>query len=212
VVGHPPAARRAAERATARLRAAVATTNAGKLAELASLLGRRLDLVPAPPDHQPAEETADTYLENARLKARALAARTGGAALADDSGIEVDALAGRPGVHSSRYGASAEERNARLLTELRGEVGAQRAARFRTALVLVLEDGREIAGEGACEGTIAEAPRGADGFGYDPLFVPRGGERSFAELPSGEKDRRSSRAVAARALLAALDRLDAPAV
>ncbi len=184
----------------------VATTNAGKLRELAELLGPRLELRPAPPEYRPVEEHGATYLENARLKARALHRVAGGAALADDSGLEVDALEGRPGVHSARYGDTAEERNRRLLEGVRGRSGTARRARFRTALVLVLDGGREVPGEGACEGRIAEAPFGGGGFGYDPIFlVPELG-RTFAELSAEEKNRRSARALAARALLAALDR------
>ena len=186
---------------------AAATTNAGKVRELAALLGSRLDIVPAPASYQAPEETGETYLENARIKARALAAITGGAAFADDSGLEVDALGGRPGVHSSRYGATAAERNERLLGELRERVGDARRARFRTALVIVLADGTEVAAEGSCEGVIATDPRGENGFGYDPLFlVPELG-RTFAELSAAEKDRLSARAVAARALVSELDRL-----
>lgn len=186
---------------------AAATTNPGKLRELAALLAPRLELQPAPADHDAPPEHHESYLENARAKAHALAARVGGAALADDSGLEVDALAGRPGVRSARYGGSAAERNRRLLEELRGRVGAGRRARFRTALVLILPGGGEVAVEGTCEGEIAPEPRGADGFGYDPLFLVPDLGATFAELPPAEKNHRSARAVAARALLGELDRL-----
>ncbi|MBI2962177.1 MAG: RdgB/HAM1 family non-canonical purine NTP pyrophosphatase [Deltaproteobacteria bacterium] len=185
---------------------AVATTNPGKLRELAALLGPRLELRPAPPEYRPVEERGGSYLENARLKARALHQLVRGPALADDSGLEVDALGGRPGVESARYGDSAEERNRRLLDELRGRRGAERRARFRTALVLVLGGGREAHGEGACEGRIAEAPYGGGGFGYDPIFLVPDLGRTFAELSSEEKNRRSARSLAARALLAEIDR------
>jgi XTP/dITP diphosphohydrolase len=183
--------------------AAVATTNEGKLRELAALLAPVIELVLAPRGYEPPEETGSTYLENARIKARALAEVARGAALADDSGLEVDALGGRPGVHSSRYGATPAERNARLLDELRGRIGDERLARFRTVLVLVRPDGSELVGEGTCEGVIADEPRGRRGFGYDPLFVVPELGRTFAELSAEEKGRRSSRALAARALLAA---------
>jgi XTP/dITP diphosphohydrolase len=183
--------------------AALATTNEGKVRELAALLAPAIELARAPRGYEGPQETGETYLENARIKARALADITRSAALADDSGLEVDALGGRPGVHSSRYGATAAERNARLLDELRGRVGAERRARFRTVLVLVRPDGSELAAEGTCEGVIANEPRGDRGFGYDPLFlVPELG-RTFAELRAEEKAVRSSRALAARALLAA---------
>jgi len=186
----------------------VATTNAGKVRELAALLAPALEIVAAPASYEAPDETGETYLENARIKARALARSTGGAALADDSGLEVDALGGRPGVHSSRYGTTPEQRNARLLEELRGAVGAERSARFRTALVLARTDGREISVEGVCEGWIATEPRGAGGFGYDPLFLLPDLDLTFAELATAEKNRRSARAAAARALLAALGPLD----
>jgi XTP/dITP diphosphohydrolase len=184
--------------------AAAATTNAGKVRELGLLVAPAIQLVPAPRCYRAPEETGATYLENARIKARALAHVTRSAALADDSGLEVDALGGRPGVHSSRYGVTTAERNARLLDELRGRVGDERRARFRTVLVLIRPDGSELAAEGTCEGVIADEPRGDRGFGYDPLFlVPELG-RTIAELSGEEKALRSSRAVAARALLAVL--------
>lgn len=183
-----------------------ATTNAGKLRELSRLLGPALEIRPAPPDFEPAEETADSYVENARLKARALAALVGGPALADDSGLEVDALGGGPGVHSARYGATAAERNRRLLEELSAFSGPERRARFRTALALAFADGREVVGQGACEGEIAQSPRGAGGFGYDPLFLVADLGRTFAELSANEKNRLSARSVAARALLVELER------
>lgn len=184
-----------------------ATTNPGKLRELGALLGARLELRPAPLEYWPAEESGATYLENARRKARALYQLVRGPALADDSGLEVDALGGRPGVHSARYGDSAAARNRRLLDELRGRAGAERRARFRTALVLIVDGGRELHGEGVCEGEIAEAPQGGEGFGYDPMFLVRELGRTFAELSSEEKNHCSARSVAARALLAELDRV-----
>ena len=184
-----------------------ATTNTGKLAELAALLGPVLEIRPAPDAYAAPEETGRSYLENARLKARALFRRTGAAALADDSGLEVDALGGAPGLHSARFGADVESRTARLLAAL---AGRDRRARFRTALVLVLADGREIEGEGDCEGEIVSEPRGCGGFGYDPVFLVPGLGRTLAELTTEEKNRLSARARAARALLAALARYDAP--
>jgi XTP/dITP diphosphohydrolase len=184
-----------------------ATTNPAKLRELTELLGSRLRLVSPPePYHAPAESGA-SYRENARIKAYALFAELGTASLADDSGLEVDALGGRPGLRSARYGDEAEDRNRRLLEELRGRVGNERRARFHTAIVLVLPDGRELIGEGQCEGEIGEAPRGSAGFGYDPLFLLPALGRTLAELTRAEKNRVSARADAARALARELDRL-----
>jgi XTP/dITP diphosphohydrolase len=185
----------------------LASANGDKVRELAALLATRLRLVAAPEGYVEPEENGCSYLENARIKARALFARTRRAVLADDSGLEVDALGGRPGIHSARYGTTAEDRCRRLLGELTGRSGEERRARFRTAIVLLLDDGSEISAEGSCEGEIADRPRGAGGFGYDPLFlVPHLG-RTFGELPSEEKDRLSARAAAARALVGTLDRL-----
>jgi XTP/dITP diphosphohydrolase len=180
----------------------LASTNAGKVRELGTLLAPALDLQPAPAGYRAPDETGETYLANARIKALALAAILGGAALADDSGLEVDALGGRPGVHSSRYGGGAPERNVRLLEELAGVAGPERSARFRTALVLVRADGSELSAEGSCEGVIAADPRGDRGFGYDPLFLVPALGRTFGELTMEEKHRLSARAAAARALLA----------
>ncbi|HSD11084.1 MAG TPA: RdgB/HAM1 family non-canonical purine NTP pyrophosphatase [Candidatus Binatia bacterium] len=184
-----------------------ATANPAKLRELAELLGSRLRLVPAPEPYRAPPESGASYRENARIKAHALFAALGTAALADDSGLEVDALGGRPGVQSARYGVEAADRNRRLLEELRGRVGGERRARFRTAIALVLADGRELIAEGHCEGEIAEAPRGSGGFGYDPLFLLPWLGRTLAELTSEEKNRVSARAEAAHALLRELDRL-----
>jgi XTP/dITP diphosphohydrolase len=183
-----------------------ASANPHKVAELATLLGSRLRVVAAAGDYRPPAETGVGYADNARIKARELFARLHGPALADDSGLEVDALGGRPGVHSARYGATAADRNQRLLEELRGRAGSARSARFHTALVLILPDGRELVAEGRCEGEIADRPRGTGGFGYDPLFlVPELG-RTFGELDADEKNRLSARAFAARALLDELER------
>jgi XTP/dITP diphosphohydrolase len=190
------------------LRVTAATTNPGKIRELATLFGGRLRLSPAPPTHVPPAEEGESYLDNARLKARALFTATGGAALADDSGLEVDALGGRPGVHSARYGASPAERVERLLGELGGRRGRERSARFRTALVLVLGDGREIATEGTCEGEIADSPRGGAGFGYDPVFLVPALGRTFGELPIEEKNPLSARGAAAAALIAEIEKLE----
>jgi XTP/dITP diphosphohydrolase len=147
---------------------------------------------------------------NALLKARHAARLTGCPALADDSGLEVDALDGAPGVYSARFaGAGADDlaNNARLLAELRGVPGRRRA-RYRAAIVLVrdAEDPSPLIAEGTWEGRIAHAPRGHGGFGYDPLFLVGDGELTAAELDPIAKNRVSHRAVALAALLAALDR------
>ncbi len=184
----------------------VATRNPGKLREIAAILGAasptQLLSLRDFPDYVPPPETEPDYVGNARLKARDAAARLGMPALADDSGIEVQALGGAPGPRSARFaGEDADDRanNARLLRDLEGAV--TRAARYRCAVVLAWPDGREVAAEGTCEGTIGFEPRGTGGFGYDPYFVMPGG-RTMAELPAEEKNRVSHRARALQALLA----------
>jgi len=149
------------------------------------------------------EETGSTYLENALLKARAAAAALGEPALADDSGIEVDALGGRPGPRSARFAGedATDERNLEeLIRVLKGVPGSGRTARYRCVAVLAFTDGRELHAEGTSEGILEPKPRGARGFGYDPIFVPGGGDRTMAELTDEEKDRISHRGRAFRAL------------
>jgi len=155
------------------------------------------------------EETGTTFEENARLKAAAYARATGEWVLADDSGLEVDALAGRPGVLSARYAGPEQDagRNiGRLLGELDRVPDDRRAARF--VCVAVVHDGIRVLAEarGTCEGTIVRAPRGSGGFGYDPVFLVPDLGRTFAELSAAEKDRRSHRARALTDLRAALVR------
>ena len=175
----------------------LATANPAKIAEFRALLdglGYEIrSLADLPGVALPAEgETS--YADNARSKARAVARATGAIALGDDSGLEVDALGGRPGVASARYGGpglSDAERVARLLAELAG--ARARTARFRCVLALVAPWGAEVTVEGLVEGVVGEAPRGHGGFGYDPVFlVPELG-RTFAELAAGEKHRLSHR-------------------
>jgi XTP/dITP diphosphohydrolase len=149
------------------------------------------------------EETGSTYLDNALLKARAGAAALGEPALADDSGIEVDALGGRPGPRSARFAGedTTDQRNLdELIRALKGVPGSGRTARYRCLAVLAFPDGREIHAEGTCEGTLVGKPRGTRGFGYDPIFVPEGRDRTMAELSDEEKDRISHRGRAFRAL------------
>jgi XTP/dITP diphosphohydrolase len=177
-----------------------ATTNAGKLRELRGLVGGALEvlgLADVAPIPEPAED-ADTFEENAVLKARAYARAAGLPALADDSGLCVDALGGRPGVLSARYAPGDDRaRYEKLLRELEGVPDARRTAAFRCALALALPDGRVHVEVGACTGTIAHAPRGSHGFGYDPVFrLPDG--RHLAELSSEEKGALSHRGAAFR--------------
>jgi XTP/dITP diphosphohydrolase len=186
----------------------LATANPGKVRELAPLVAewgplalRSLADVGAV---ETPEETGETYEANAVLKARAVATATGLPALADDSGLEVDALDGRPGVFSARYGDSEASRNERLLAELRGVPEERRTARYRAVVALAWPDGAVVTGEGTCEGRIAEAPRGTAGFGYDPLFVATELGRTVGESSVEEKTRVSHRARAMRALGRAL--------
>jgi XTP/dITP diphosphohydrolase len=149
------------------------------------------------------EETGRGYLENALLKAEAAAAATGQAALADDSGIEVDALGGGPGPRSARYageGATDEANLRALLRALAGIPRAGRTARYRAVAVLARPEGEEVHAEGTCEGIIGAKPRGTGGFGYDPIFEPLGWDRTMAELSPEEKDRISHRGRAIREL------------
>lgn len=183
----------------------LASRNRGKLAELEALAGGALRLRLAPADLPEIPEDADTYLGNALVKARAVAAAVGGPALADDSGLEVDALDGAPGVRSARFGGlgkSDTERSTLLLETIAD--ATRRTARFRC--VLVLFDGRDwCSAEGTLEGEITRAPRGPGGFGYDPVFsVAALGGRTLAEVDAAEKNRISHRAVAMQSLLAQL--------
>src|SRR4030095_6464028 len=144
-----------------------------------------------------------TLVATARTRARAAPGATGQVALADDTGLEVDALGGEPGVYSARFAgehASFEDNNRLLLERLRGIHGVNRRARFRCVFVLASPDGKEVSAEGKLEGFIATEPRGTNGFGYDPLFVPEGSERTLAELAAAEKNAISHRGRAARAL------------
>ena len=205
----------------------VATTNRGKLAELRALLssvaidlvsvqelGRKIDVL----------EDGETFEQNAMKKARIVAAAVTMPTLADDSGLEVDALDGRPGVRSARFAgerASDAENNVKLLAELEAATGRfdprmsmvdyerARRARFRCALVLLdpVDPARPLQAMGSCEGYIARAPSGAGGFGYDPIFVVReAGGRTMAEVAEAEKNQLSHRARAVAALLPKLER------
>jgi XTP/dITP diphosphohydrolase len=188
------------------VRLVCASANPDKVAEIEAIVGPSVELVPRPPDVPDVVEDAETLEGNARLKAAAIASATGEASVADDTGLEVVALGGRPGVRTGRYAgedATYAENRAKLLTELDGL--EDRRARFRTVAIVVWPDGRELAVEGVCDGSIAWAERGDRGFGYDPLFVPDGGEgRTFAEMSEREKHALSHRGRAFRALVDAL--------
>lgn len=189
-------------------RIVLATANAGKHAELVGLLAGHIEVLARPPEVGDVVEDSGTLLGNARLKAQAIMVATGEAALADDTGLEVDALGGRPGVESSSFGGldHDDDRNvAKLLLELRGVPLTERTARFRTVLVLLAPDGRELVTEGVVEGVIAEARSGVEGFGYDPVFVPSEGDgRTFARMTRAEKAAISHRGRALRSLAASL--------
>ncbi len=149
------------------------------------------------------EEPHDTYLENALEKARTVAAALGVPAVADDSGIEVDALGGAPGPRSARYAGEDADDDENLMTLLAAVTSVpadERTARYRCVASVAWPDGREVWADGVCEGTIDLLPRGTGGFGYDPAFVPEGQERTMAELTDEEKDRISHRGRAFRAL------------
>lgn len=195
----------------------LATKNRGKIREILAIcddwpvewaLGRS----PDGPDRLASwwtdvEETGQTYLENARLKAGVLAKRVGVPALADDSGIEVDPLGGGPGVRSARFAGeeATDGTNLRLLVDrIRDVPEAERTARYRCVAVCAWPDGRDVWAEATCEGHLILGPRGTRGFGYDPIFVPDGETRTMAELSDGEKNAISHRGKAFRALRAKL--------
>ncbi len=191
----------------------VASHNAGKIAELRELFAGS----PWEPQefagYVEVEETGRTYVENALLKARALhrLLRARGLAdpvLADDSGLEVRALGGGPGVDSASFGGDVSwpARRAALLAAVGDAAGEERAARFVCTLAWIEPDGTELVVRGEVSGVIAECERGAGGFGYDPIFLPEGSDRTFAELSPAEKHRLSHRGRAVRALFAALRR------
>ncbi len=192
-------------------RVVLASGNAGKLREFADMLADAgIELVPQSDFAvTPPPETAVTFIENALIKARHAARETGLAAIADDSGLEVDALGGAPGVHSARFaGAHGDDRenNARLLGELDGVPSERRTARYRAVLIHLraADDPAPIVAEGTWEGRIATAPRGDGGFGYDPLFELSDG-RTAAELPAQEKNLLSHRGKALAELRRRLD-------
>ena len=196
------------------MRLVLASANPDKAAEISAILSAAvpgLDLAPRPDGVPDVDETGTTLLENARLKAAAIATATGEAAVADDTGLVVDALDGAPGVWSARFagdGATYADNVAKLLSELAGVAPERRTARFETVALVRWPDGREVTATGAVEGVIATEGRGDGGFGYDPVFVPvEGNGRTFAELAPEEKHALSHRGRAFRALAAELANL-----
>jgi XTP/dITP diphosphohydrolase len=189
------------------VRLVLATANPDKAREITDALresGVDVELLPRPTGVPDVEETGDTLEQNARLKAVALCEATGLPALADDTGLEVAALGGAPGVRSARYagvGASYADNVAALLRAMGGLDGEERRARFATVAIARWPDGREVAALGEVEGVILAAPRGDGGFGYDPVFVPLEGDgRTFAEMAPSEKQAVSHRGRALRTL------------
>jgi XTP/dITP diphosphohydrolase len=195
------------------MRVVLASSNAGKLREFCELLAsarfeisRQSDFGIAPPP-----ETGDTFLDNALIKARNASRLAGLPAIADDSGIEVDALNGAPGVYSARFageGAGDQANLDKLLALLRDVPPEKRSARYRCVVVFVANpaDSQPLVGEGTWEGRIIDERRGSGGFGYDPSFVPAGETRTVAEMPAAEKHAQSHRGQALRAFLAQLAR------
>lgn len=183
-----------------------ASANPDKVVEIQAILDGVVDLLPRPPEVPDVVEDADTLAGNARLKAEAICRATGLPAVADDTGLEVAALGGAPGVYAARYAGEnvtyADNRD-KLLRELRD--AADRSAVFRTVVVVAYPDGTELVVEGACPGTISTEERGQRGFGYDPVFVPAEGDgRTFAEMSDAEKNEVSHRGRAFRNLLTAI--------
>ena len=189
-------------------RVAIASHNAHKLRELARICAdwpvEWLTVETDPAEGFPdVDETGSTYLDNAMLKARAVAEALGVPAIADDSGIEVDALGGRPGPRSARYagGTATDEQNLHaLLGALKGVPGAGRTARYRCVAAVAFPGGGERHAEGICEGALRTSPAGSGGFGYDPIFEPAGWDVTMAELTPEQKDRISHRGRAFRGL------------
>ena len=192
------------------MRLVLATANPDKVVEIGAILGGGVELVPRPASVPDVVEDADTLEGNARLKAVAIVEATGEPAVADDTGLEVDALGGAPGVYSARFAgedATYADNVDKMLASLADHPDPSgRRARFRTVALCRFPDGTEVVAEGAVAGTIAGEARGSEGFGYDPLFVPDDGDgRTFAEMTPDEKHAVSHRGRAFRALRDALN-------
>jgi XTP/dITP diphosphohydrolase len=190
------------------LRVVLASNNRGKLAEMTALLAPyQVQVLPLSQfTNEAVDETGDTFIANALLKARHASQVSGLPAIADDSGIEVDVLNGAPGVYSARYAGEPSNdaaNNAKLLASLNNISDAQRGARFRCVLAYVrnANDADPVVADAAWKGRVLHAPRGEHGFGYDSLFLPEGSELSAAEMTRDEKNRVSHRAQAMRLLL-----------
>ncbi|MCE9621448.1 MAG: RdgB/HAM1 family non-canonical purine NTP pyrophosphatase [Actinomycetia bacterium] len=183
-----------------------ATANPHKVAEIADILNGLVELLPRPADVPDVVEDAGTLEGNARLKATAVCAATGMAAVSDDTGLFVDALDGAPGVDTAYYAgpeATYAENRSKMLAALDGN--SERSASFRTVVMVVWPDGNEVVATGVCHGTIATAEMGTRGFGYDPIFIPNDGDgRSFSEMTDAEKNAISHRGRAFAALVTAL--------
>jgi len=192
-----------------RHRLVCASANPDKVAEISAVLGDAVELLPRPEGLGEVIEDADTVEGNARLKAIAVCEASGVAAVADDTGLEVDALGGAPGVYTARFAgedATYADNRLRMLTELDGVPEPERGATFVTVALVRWPDGREVLARGECRGRIANEERGERGFGYDAVFVPAEGDgRTFAEMSEEEKNVLSHRGRAFRALLARLD-------
>ena len=195
----------------ASVRLVLASANPDKIREIAAILGPAFDLVPRPAEVPEVVEDGEMLEDNARLKAVAICAATGEAAVADDTGFEIDALDGEPGVRAARYAGehvTYEDNVAKVLTEL-ARVGAvspaARRARFHTVALVRYPDGTEVVAHGTVEGTVASQTSGPSRFGYDPIFVPDDGDgRTFAAMAPAEKHAISHRGRAFRALAAGL--------
>tara|TARA_B100000427_G_scaffold294934_1_gene273789 strand:+ start:277 stop:852 length:576 start_codon:yes stop_codon:yes gene_type:complete len=181
-----------------------ASANSHKYSEMVQILSGVVNLIPRPSEIPDVVEDADTLEGNARLKATAVRSATGCAAVADDTGLEVDALGGAPGIFSARYAGedgTDEDNVSKLLKEMLEVTGEGRSARFRTIALIAWEDGAETIAEGVVEGIIAATPSGIGGFGYDSVFIPTyGGGKTFAEMDDKEKNAISHRGAAFRAL------------
>ncbi|MGH1364222.1 MAG: RdgB/HAM1 family non-canonical purine NTP pyrophosphatase [Calditrichia bacterium] len=193
-----------------KLKVVLATRNEHKLEEMAAILGDRYELLSTDsfPGIEEIEETELTFGGNALLKARAVFAHSKLPTLADDSGLEVDALDKAPGIYSARYAGEAGNHaanNKKLLAALSNVPNEKRSARFRCAIALVTDSGEQVV-EGAIEGRILQQLTGSDGFGYDPLFLPNGYQQTFAEMPEELKNSISHRALALKKMQQTLDK------
>jgi XTP/dITP diphosphohydrolase len=184
------------------MRVALASSNRGKVLELKRLLPEWVEIATADDlGIELPDETGQTFFENALLKARHVASTATVIAIADDSGLEVDALDGEPGVRSARFAgeqATDAENNALLLERLKGVEPSKRSARFRSVVAVVAPDGTELHDEGVIEGEILLQPQGESGFGYDPLFRPQGMKHTFAQMTLDQKNEISHRGIAFR--------------